>query len=95
MQSGMCLPALPAPAAETVSASLEDMVRRGKTHACVDVARCEAVARFGRGARLVPMVVGSVDERRRRAPTSSADDERGLISPADHIVRDFNWMEAF
>jgi len=78
-----------------VSASLEDMVRRGKTHACVDVARCEAVARFGRGARLVPMVVGSVDERRRRAPTSSADDELGLISPADHLVRDFNWMEAF
>jgi len=68
----MCLPALPAPAAEAVSASLEDMVRHGKTHDCVDGATRESVARFGGGARLVAVVVGGVDERRRRAPTTSA-----------------------
>jgi len=34
-------------------------------------------------------------ERRRRAPRSSADDELGLISPADHIVRHLNWDGGF
>jgi len=43
----------------------------------------------------VAVVICSVDECRRRAPTSSADDECGLISPADHIVRQFNWDEGF
>jgi len=79
----MRLPALPAPAAETVSASLKDMVRRGKTHVCVDVARCESVARFGMGARLVAVVVGCVDERRRQAPTASADIERRRRARSD------------
>jgi len=79
----MRLPALPAPAADTVSASLEDMVRRGKNPACVDVARCESVARFGRGARLVAVVVGYVDERRHQAPTSSADVERRQRARSD------------
>ena len=48
-QAGTCLPAFPAPAAETVSASSEDTVRPGKTQACVDNARLESVARFGKG----------------------------------------------
>ena len=41
------------------------------------------------------VVVGSVDERRRRAPTSSADNERGVISPAGHIFRHFKWDGGF
>jgi len=86
---------LPAPAEETVSASLEDTVRLGKAQACVENARLESVARFGRGVRLVVVVVGSVDERRHRSRTSSADDERGMISPPDRILRHLNWDGSF
>jgi len=34
-------------------------------------------------------------KRRRRAPTSSADVERGLISKVDRMVRQFSWNGGF